>query len=146
MLVTDILRNKPADVHQIIETATLQAAAALMSASRIGALVVEGASGQSTGLISERELTAAMARWGGEAHHHLVAEVMIHEPLLARPTDRLMDLITIMTHRRIRHVPIVDGNTLVGILSIGDLLKSRLDEKIHENLVLQDIARLHHTA
>jgi CBS domain-containing protein len=146
MLVSDILRNKPADVHQIIETATLQAAAALMSSSRIGALVVEGASGQPTGLISEREMTGALARWGGEAHRHLVAEVMIHEPLVARPTDRLMDLIAIMTHRRTRHVPIVDSNTLVGILSIGDLLKSRLDEKIQENLVLQDIARLHHAA
>jgi CBS domain-containing protein len=125
MLVTDILKSKPADIHQIIETATLSAAASLMAATRIGALVVEGASEQLTGLISEREITSAMARWGGKAHRHLVSEVMIRKPPLARPTDRLMDLIATMTQHRARHVPIVEDGALVGILSIGDLLKSR---------------------
>lgn len=146
MRVTDILTSKPATVQRIVETATLAAAAGLMSSSRIGALVVEGAAGQVAGLISERDITCAMARWGEEAHRHLVAEVMIRNPPLARPTDKLMDLTRIMTEHRVRHVPIVENGALLGILSIGDVLKSRLDEKIHENLILQDIARVHQAA
>jgi CBS domain-containing protein len=147
MLVSDILRSKPAGVHQIIETASLSAAAGLMLSSRIGALVVEGALGQLTGLISEREITSALARWDSETHRHRVVEVMIRDTPIARPNDRVMDLIAIMTHHRARHVPVLDENkALVGILSIGDLLKSRLDEKIHENLILQDITRLHRAA
>jgi CBS domain-containing protein len=146
MLVTDILKSKPSGVHQIIETASLSAAASLMSSSRVGALVVEGASGEVTGLISEREITSAMARWGSEAHRHLVVEVMIRELLVARPNDRVMDVMAIMTHHRARHVPVVENRALVGILSIGDLLKSRLEEKMYENLILQDITRMHQTA
>jgi CBS-domain-containing membrane protein len=143
MLVTDILNNKPALIHRIVETGSLSTAAGLMSCSRVGALVVENALGQLTGLISEREITGAVARWGSEAHRHLVAEVMIREVPMARPSERVMDLVAIMTRHRARHVPVLDENeTLVGILSIGDLLKSRLDEKIHENLILQEIARL----
>jgi len=147
MLVSDILRSKPAGIHQIIETAALSTAAGLMLSSRIGALVVEGALGQLTGLISEREITSALARWGSEAHRHRVVEVMVRDTPIARPNDRVMDLIAIMTHHRARHVPILDEHqALVGILSIGDLLKSRLDEKIQENLILQDISRLHQAA
>jgi len=146
MLVSDVLRNKSADIHQIIETATLSAAAGLMASSRVGALVVEGPTGALSGLISEREITAAMVRWGGEAHRHTVREVMVGQPLVARPEDTLMDITAVMTHHRARHVPVISEGVLVGILSIGDVLASRLDEKIHENLVLQDIARWRHAA
>ena len=143
MLVRDILKGKPAEIHQISETAPLSAASRLMSSLRVGALVVHDVSEQRSGLISEREVTSAMARWGGDAPQHLVREVMIREPLMARPTDTLTDLIAMMTHQRARHVPIVEGGALVGILSIGDLLQSRPGEKIHENLILQDMARMH---
>jgi CBS domain-containing protein len=146
MLVSDVLQNKSADVHQIIETATISAAAGLMASSRVGALVVEGPSGALSGLISEREITAAMVRWGGEAHRHAVREVMVSQPLVARPDDKLVDVTAVMTHHRARHMPVVLDGAVVGILSIGDVLKSRLDEKIHENLVLQDIARWRHAA
>ncbi|MCY1167252.1 CBS domain-containing protein [Sphingomonas echinoides] len=146
MLVNDVLQNKSADVHQIIETATISSAAGLMASSRVGALVVEGPSGALSGLISEREITAAVVRWGGEAHRHTVREVMVSQPLVARPDDKLVDVTAIMTHHRARHMPVVLDGAVVGILSIGDVLKSRLDEKIHENLVLQDIARWRHAA
>lgn len=141
MLVSDVLKNKSADVHQIIESATIAAAAGLMASSRVGALVVEGPSGALRGLVSEREITAAVARWGGEAHRHSVGEVMVCQPLVARPDDTLADVTAVMTHHRTRHLPVMREGALVGILSIGDVLASRLDEKIHENLVLRDIAR-----
>lgn len=141
MLVSDVLKNKSADIHQIIETATLSAAAGLMASSRVGALVVEGPSGTLSGLISEREITAALVRWGGEAHRHTVREVMVRQPLVAQPEDTLIDVTAVMTHHRARHLPVMHEGVLVGILSIGDVLALRLDEKIHENLVLQDIAR-----
>jgi len=146
MLVSDVLKSKSADIHQIIETATISAAAGLMASSRVGALVVEGPAGALSGLISEREITAALVRWGAEAHRHTVREVMVNQPLVARPEDTLIDITSVMTHHRARHVPVVSDGVLVGILSIGDVLKSRLDEKIHENLVLQDIARWRNAA
>ncbi|OQW70934.1 MAG: hypothetical protein BVN33_17040 [Proteobacteria bacterium ST_bin13] len=146
MLVIDVLKNKDGDVRLIIETATIAAAAALMVSSRVGALVVEDSNGSLSGLISEREITAAFARWGGDAHRHMVHEVMVRRPLVAHPDDALMHVTALMTHHRARHVPILGEGELVGILSIGDVLKSRLDEKIQENLVLQDIARLRSAA
>ena len=146
MLVSDVLKTKSPDIHQIIETATLSAAAGLMASSRVGALVVEGPSGALSGLISEREITAALVRWGSEAHKHIVREVMVSQPLIARPEDTLVDVTSVMTRHRARHLPVMREGVLVGILSIGDVLASRLDEKIHENLVLQDIARWHQAA
>ena len=141
MLINDVLKAKSGDDRQILDTSTLSAAAGLMSSSRIGALVVEDNAGKIRGLISEREITAAVARWGGEAHLRRVSDIMIRDPLVAHPTDTLHAVTAEMTHQRARHVPVMNGDDLVGILSIGDVLKSRLDEKIHENLVLQDIAR-----
>jgi CBS domain-containing protein len=141
MLVSDLLKTKSGDVQLIIETATLSAAAGLMTSSRIGALVVEDADGKMTGLISERELTAALARWGANAPQHQVRDIMIRNPLIVQPSETLIMAMSAMTNQRARHVPVMDGDTLVGILSIGDVLKSRLDEKTTENLVLQDIAR-----
>jgi CBS domain-containing protein len=146
MLVRDVLKSKGGDVRLIIETATITAAAALMVSSRVGALVVEDSKGSLSGLISEREITAAFARWSGDAHRHMVHEVMVRQPLVAHPDDALMHVTAVMTHHRARHVPILSDGALVGILSIGDVLKSRLDEKIQENLVLQDIARLRSAA
>lgn len=146
MLVSDVLKTKSADIHQIIETATISAAAGLMASSRVGALIVEGPSGSLSGLISEREITAALVRWGSEAHRHAVRDVMVSQPLVAHPEDRLIDVTAAMTHHRARHVPVMSDGVVVGILSIGDVLKSRLDEKIHENLVLQDIARWRNAA
>ena len=141
MLVRDVLKSKSSDVHQIIMTATLSAAAGLMSSSGIGALVVEDPAGKMNGLISERELTAAVARWGSDAPHRKVQDIMVKEPLSVHPTDTLNVVTTAMTHLRARHALVIDEGKLVGILSIGDVLKFRLDEKIQENLVLQDIAR-----
>ncbi|TXI84057.1 MAG: CBS domain-containing protein [Cupriavidus sp.] len=141
MLVRDVLKNKDGEIRLIVETAALSAAAALMAASQIGALIVEDADGALSGLISEREITAAVARWGSDAHRHMVREMMVRAPLIAHPEDTLMEVTAMMTHHRARHVPILSEGKLVGILSIGDVLKSRLDEKIQENLVLQDIAR-----
>ena len=103
--------------------------------------VVEDAAGNMNGLISERELTAAVARWGSDAPHRKVQDIMVKEPLAVRSTDTLNVVTTAMTHLRARHALVIDEDKLVGILSIGDVLKFRLDEKIQENLVLQDIAR-----
>ena len=141
MLVKDLLKTKSGSVEQIIETATVSTAAGIMASSNIGALVVEDANGDLRGLISEREITLALARWAGEAYRHSVLEIMVKEPVTAGPSDTLAAVMAMMTHQRARHVPIISDGHLTGILSIGDILKHRLDEKTQENLVLQDIAR-----
>lgn len=141
MLVSNILTNKGGRVHTVGASASLATAAGIMTAASIGALVVEGSAGELVGLISERDLTAALARYAGEADRRAVGEAMTRDPATATPDTSVMAVMRTMTERRARHLPVVDGDRVVGVLSIGDVLKSRLDEKIHENEVLQDIAR-----
>lgn len=141
MLVEDVLSIKGGDVHSIVATASLGTAAAMMASSKIGALVVEGPDGRLVGLISEREITAAVARWATAAATHAVADVMMSNPVTTSPTDGVLQVMALMTERRTRHIPVVVDGAVVGVLSIGDILKSRLEEKTYENEVLQDIAR-----
>lgn len=91
--------------------------------------------------MSEREVTAPLARYAGYAGRVPVADAMIHEPLTVTPDTSVMAAIAIMTARRARHVPVLLGGRIVGMLSIGDVLKSRLDEKTLKDDVLHDITR-----
>lgn len=146
MLVADVLKIKGGEVCSIAATASLGTAAAMMASSKIGALVVEGSDGELVGLISEREVTAAIARWATAASTHAVSDVMMHNPVTSVPEDGVLHVMALMTERRSRHIPVIVDGAVVGILSIGDILKSRLEEKTYENQVLQDIARWPHAA
>jgi CBS domain-containing protein len=141
MLVSDILRSKGTQVFAIGGDALLSAAIQMMRDRKIGALVVEDANGRLAGILSEREVVAALATWGEDALERTVCELMVTPVATARPTDPVHRVMTIMTQGRIRHLPVLDDEIIAGIVSVGDVVKSRLAEKIHENQVLQDIAR-----
>lgn len=141
MIVADILKAKGDQVVTISETAPLATAIGIMSASMIGALVIEDAAGRLVGLLGERDAIVAVARFGGGAGARPVRDVMRAAPLTVAPSDPVMRVMARMTEQRARHAPVVAAGRLVGILSIGDILKSRLEEKTQEALVLQDIAR-----
>lgn len=146
MLVADVLKIKGGEVYSIVASASLGTAAALMASSKIGALVVEGPNGELVGLISEREITAAIARWTTAASTHAVGDVMMQSPATTVPEDSVLHVMALMTERRSRQIPVVVDGRTIGVLSIGDILKSRLKEKTYENQVLQDIARWSHAA
>jgi CBS domain-containing protein len=112
-----------------------------MAGAGVGALVVEDIDGQPVGLISEREVTLAVARWGGDLATRPVRSLMADGMTTVSPDTPIVEAMRLMTVRRSRHLPVVDRGRLVGIISIGDVLKSRLEEKTAENQVLMDIAR-----
>jgi CBS domain-containing protein len=107
----------------------------------IGALVVVTSDGQVKGVISEREIVVALARYGNKTLDLRAGDLMLTDCPAVAPTDSVRDAMTIMTEQRVRHLPVILDCSVVGLISIGDTVKTRLSEKIAENLVLQEIAR-----
>jgi CBS domain-containing protein len=142
MLVSDVLRTKGHHVERIHPTDSVDAAVRKLSEHRIGALVVEDRWMKPVGIFSERDFINAIAREGAAILGFQVQQLMSHPILTCRPADRIDAVLAIMTTARIRHLPVVENNELKGIVSIGDLVKHRLDEKELEASVLRDISRM----
>jgi CBS domain-containing protein len=142
MLVSDVLRTKGHHVERIHPTDSVDAAVRKLSEHRIGALVVEDRWLKPVGIFSERDFINAIAREGAAILGFQVQQLMSHPILTCRPADRIDAVLAIMTTARIRHLPVVENNELKGIVSIGDLVKHRLDEKELEASVLRDISRM----
>jgi CBS domain-containing protein len=132
MNVESILRSKGRFVATIGPNETVGAALRVLSSRDIGALVVT-ADGQSVdGIVSERDIVHALARYGAELPSLGVREIMTARVVTCEPGDTVEELMVEMTNRRIRHFPVVSDGKLCGIVSIGDLVKSRLDEVEYE--------------
>ena len=143
MQVAEILRHKGSNVAKIRTIDTVEAAVAKLSEERIGALVVTDRMGGLAGMISERDVIHALARHGPDALQFEVHELMTPEVTTCAPNDRVDAVMAVMTAHRIRHLPVMDEGRLIGLVSIGDLVKSRLIEKEQEANVLRDITRAH---
>ncbi len=103
----------------------------LLAERRIGALpVMRG--GEVAGIFSERDLIYRVAEVGSDCLDRPVGDVMTAPAITVGPRETVLDALGLMTRRRIRHLPVVDGNRMCGFISIGDLVKSRLDEIGHE--------------
>jgi len=143
MFIDALLRRKDNLVVSASDNAMLAEIIQLMSAQTIGAVVIIDANGGLAGIISEREVVGALNAHGPAATQLPVRTLMIKDVPTALPSDRLRDVMKIMTRRRMRHIPVVDGGQLVGLVSIGDVIASQLEETMQENAVLQDLARGH---
>jgi CBS domain-containing protein len=128
MNVDTILRKKGNRVTTIRSDATIADAVATLRRDGIGALVVSGDGGRVDGILSERDVVAALADDGPALLSRPIAEVMTRTVLTCEPQDTIAELMAEMTNRRIRHFPVVENGRLCGIISIGDVVKSRLDE------------------
>jgi CBS domain-containing protein len=138
MKVTEILRSKGADVITIWPGASLRSALDLMAKRNVGALVVVNDDGKIVGMVSERDIVLALAASSERALADSIADVMSKRLITCGPDDRLADLMATMTEHRVRHLPVVDQGRLVGLISIGDLVKARLGELEFESNVLRD--------
>jgi CBS domain-containing protein len=139
MQVRHILRDKGRDIVTIDSDASLADAARLLSEKRIGALVVMGAGGALAGIISERDLVRAVASGGGAALKDSVARHMTRAPHTCGEGDTVELVMEVMTRGRFRHVPVLDeGEQLCGMVSIGDVVKTRIDETVREAAALRD--------
>ncbi|MBV8778048.1 MAG: CBS domain-containing protein [Alphaproteobacteria bacterium] len=132
MNVQAILRSKGRSVVTIHPDASVERAIAVLRGRGIGALVVSEDGERVVGILSERDLVEAMGRYGGELLGVSVAEVMSCPVVTCAPDDSVADLMAEMTSRRMRHFPVMQDGRLCGIVSIGDLVKSRLDEIEYE--------------
>lgn len=143
MSISDVLHHKGHTVVTVRDTDTVQSAVGRLVEHRIGALVVEDQWMRHTGIFSERDLLNGIARHGAAVLAYPVSKLMSSAVITCRPTDRIDTVMAAMTMARIRHLPVIENGHMVGIVSIGDLVKHRLDEKALEANVLLDLARLH---
>lgn len=128
MRIADILRAKGSSVATITETTSVTGLLAELAVHNIGAMVVIRADGVVVGIVSERDVARGLAEHGPELLRRPVAEIMSAVVVSCRPGDPIDDLAALMTHNRVRHVPVLDGGRLAGIVSIGDVVKVRMEE------------------
>ena len=120
--VSALLREKNRVLYSIEPTATVYAALELMAAHNIGALPVMEA-GKLVGMLSERDYTRKVILKGRASKNTPVGEIMTRNPTTARHDDYIGECMRVMTEQRVRHLPVLEGDAIVGILSIGDLVK-----------------------
>jgi CBS domain-containing protein len=141
MRIADILRGKGEQVATITESTTVTGLLAELAVHNIGAMVVIGigVGGQQrsdwgignsgvVGIVSEREVVRYLHEYGPDLLRRPVGEIMNAVAVTCRPDDRVDDLAALMTNNRVRHVPVLDNGRLVGIVSIGDVVKNRMEE------------------
>ena len=137
MKVEAVLTAKGRQVASINPSATLATVAQRLRLEGIGSLVVLE-EGKLAGMISERDVVHAFAAHRAEAAELKVADVMARDLVTCRPDDSLTRVLGLMTRHRVRHLPVLEGGRLVGLISIGDAVKHRLDELELEAAVLRD--------
>ncbi|WAL67430.1 CBS domain-containing protein [Amycolatopsis cynarae] len=127
MRIADVLRNKGTAVATVPPEATVAELLAGLAEHNIGAMVVVGPEGVA-GIVSERDVVRKLHERGAEVLSRPVSEIMTRLVATCTPRDSVDDLTVLMTRRRIRHVPVLDGARLAGIVSIGDVVKTRMEE------------------
>ena len=132
MFVSDILAQKGTSVHCVAPTASVAEVSQQLSARRIGAVLVVDGDGSVLGIVSERDLVRAFASEGAAALALEVGRLMTREVVTCDPDDAIEEVMQAMTSGRFRHVPVVRYGELLGLVSIGDVVKARLAEARHE--------------
>lgn len=127
MNVARILAQKGADVITIASTASLREACDVLSEQRIGAVVVAGKDGSVAGVFSERDVVRAISRDGADVLDQPVSSVMTRALITAAPSTSINALMELMTEKRVRHIIIMDEGRLAGFVSIGDVVKRKIE-------------------
>lgn len=138
MKIRDLLRGKGTAVVTIRPEATIHNAMTMLVNHRIGSLVVTDEQGRIIGIITERDILRECAARSEQVKNTRVQEVMTTNPIIGVPDDEVGYVMGIMTNNRIRHLPIMAGERLEGIISIGDVVKAQLEETEFENRYLKD--------
>jgi CBS domain-containing protein len=128
MIVNHILSLKGRDVITISPDCTLSEAAKILSERRIGALLVRDGGHPVSGIVSERDIVRAVADRGAQALDEPVSRFMTSKVVTCTGETSINNLMELMTQQKFRHVPVVEGGSLVGIISIGDVVKVRVEE------------------
>lgn len=132
MNVDAILRAKGADIETARPDWTVHDVARRLAERRIGALVVSADGQTIDGIISERDIIREIAKGGTDVLTRPVSEIMVHEVMTCTRDDTVTHLMSMMTEHRFRHVPVVTDGKLAGMVSIGDVVKRRIEETEYE--------------
>lgn len=138
MTVARILARKGRNVATVHPETTLREAIRILADKHIGALVAVDSSGTMEGIVSERDVVRAIATHGAEALDDAVSRFMTKKVVSASGDDGVLDIAQKMTTGRFRHMPVLDGKRLVGIVSVGDAIKYRLEQMEAEQEALKD--------
>ncbi len=128
MLVETILATKGSEVTTAGAADTVSQAVTRLEANGIGALVIVNEAGGPIGILSERDIARGVTRYGAGLPDTPIASLMTRDLVTCKPDDTISDIMSIMSDRRIRHVPVMRDGRLAGIISIGDVVKVRLGE------------------
>jgi len=138
MIVKTILSAKGNDVISIEPTATLETAVRTLADHRIGALLVLGPDRRVIGILSERDIVRVLAEQGAGALNQPLSQVMTRKVVTCNSSDTIGVIMERMTAGKFRHVPVVEQEQVIGVVSIGDVVKYRLQEMEHESAALRD--------
>ena len=141
MTVKEILSRKGSDVVTADPNATLSDAVQLLAARRIGAVVITGADRRIVGILSERDIVRTLAEKGAKALESPIGEVMTRKVITCGAGETVPEIMERMTVGKFRHVPVVEQGRLAGIISIGDVVKSRVQQMEQESAALQEYIR-----
>jgi len=141
MNVKAILAAKGGDIVSIEPTADLAAAARLLSTHRIGVVLIRGAGGRLAGILSERDIVRAVAEQGADALAVSVGQAMTRKVTTCGENDSIADIMERMTAGKFRHMPVLRDGELIGLVSIGDVVKQRVEEVERDADALRDYIR-----
>lgn len=138
MIVKSILSAKGGDVISIEPTATLDTAVKTLAEHKIGALLVLGPDRRVIGILSERDIVRVLAERGASVLSQPLAQVMTRKVITCSQSDSVGVLMERMTTGKFRHLPVIEDERVIGVVSIGDVVKHRLQEIEHESAALRD--------
>ncbi len=138
MLVETILQTKGSAVYTLPATSTLTEAVTLLNAHNIGAIVITKPDGTIAGILSERDIVRQLGKDPTGALAQPISNSMTSNVVTCERTTTIDEVMDRMTRRRIRHMPVAENNKLVGIISIGDVVKRKIEEIEHEAGALRD--------
>jgi CBS domain-containing protein len=141
MLVSQILKQKPQGVVTALPSITIGALASILTDKKIGAVVLSGDGSTVQGIVSERDVVRVLAEAGASALSGAVSAIMTAKVITCAPDDRADRVLQAMTDGRFRHMPVISGGALVGMISIGDVVKARLSELAMEKDALEGMIK-----
>ncbi len=141
MKVSDILRSKGPEVETLRLGQSISSAMQILMDKGIGAVVVCDSKEEVVGILSERDIVRVITQKGPTAIGSPVSEVMTSKVISCSPENTVKEIMTMMTQKRFRHMPVIDNGKLRGVISIGDVVKSQLTEKELEINVMRDLIR-----
>jgi CBS domain-containing protein len=132
MQIEQILRHKGADIVSVLPLATVADAGDVLASNGIGAVLVRDETGTVQGILSERDIVRGLAQYGCDCLAGPVTNLMTADVLTCELSDTIDQVMALMTDKRIRHLPVMANGELAGVISIGDVVKLRIEEVEHE--------------